>query len=307
VRAQHPFALRIARPAVRVSDRRDITAFMHVPKTAGTSITRSLIEVLQPRKAVGGFDRVLFGGFTSFDTLSADAMQYVHLTHGDLPADADFIGGHFSLHTLETRYPSARLLTVVREPTSRLLSHWAFWRSAPPGGNRSWGEWAKYTGIAREPLEEFLTRPEIACQTDNVLARMLLFPHAAISSSSFIVEACDDFIIQACIQKLDRFSFTGVLEDTGLWTKLSAYVGRSVSEKREKVTRPTPSEFRTHLAEALSYKNWEIMQKRSRLDLRLWVAILNKTAPEFDAAALRERTFVQTALRCAQLLGGAAS
>jgi hypothetical protein len=45
-----------------------------------------------------------------------------------IPRDERLVRAHMALSTLRAAYPGARFMTVLREPTCRLLSHWVFWR-----------------------------------------------------------------------------------------------------------------------------------------------------------------------------------
>ena len=69
---------------------------------------------------------------------------------------SDFIAGHIAFSSLRQRYGSANYLTVLREPLSRILSHWLFWRTVPDDDLARFGAWADYVRRAREPLKDFL-------------------------------------------------------------------------------------------------------------------------------------------------------
>lgn len=276
-------------------------AYMHVPKTAGTSFTRGLIKSLRPRHCVGGFDRALFGGFNDFHELSPSSMRYIYLKPDEIPPKTDLLAGHFSLSTIDARMPSARRMTIMREPFSRLLSHWIFWRS---GAARSEdrNDWERRLSSAHAPLLDFLNEPQVSCQTDNVFARMLLWPD--VPTDEFFDEADDDRILALCLERLQRFEFVGLVEDPKIWGKLGAWVGKRVVPLREKVTSPVPEQHRGVLAEYMSAAAVDALRWRSRIDNRLWREIGKRAAPELDLATVRARSIEVTVARSSALLSG---
>ncbi len=274
---------------------------MHVPKTAGTSFTRGLINSLRPRHCVGGFDRALFGGFDDFHELSPSALRYIYLKPDEIPSKTDFLAGHFSLSTIDARMPSARRMTIMREPFSRLLSLWVFWRAGPPRAEDRNG-WERRLSSARAPLLDFLNEPQVSCQTDNVFARMLLWPD--VPTDEFFEESDDDRILAMCLERLQRFEFVGIVEDPKIWDKLGAWIGERVAPLREKVTSPVPEQHRGVLAQYLTPAAVDALHRRSRIDNRLWIEIGKRAAPELDLATVCTRSIALTVARSGTLLAG---
>ena len=133
-------------------DRARPVAFMHVPKTSGTAVTSGLASALMPSIMVGGFDHCPFGSYRSFETVHSSIRCQIYESAESLPQPADLISGHFAFSTLRQAYPSAHYLTVLREPFSRLLSHWLFWRSHTDAELAPWGAWAERVRKSRKPL-----------------------------------------------------------------------------------------------------------------------------------------------------------
>jgi len=123
--------------------------FMHVPKTSGMSITRGLATALAPTVAVGGFDYSLFGFSRDFSSLQDDLRCQIYTSPESMPKHANFVAGHISISTLTKAYPTAQRLTVLREPVSRVLSHWLYWRQLTEPELAPWGDWADFVSTRR--------------------------------------------------------------------------------------------------------------------------------------------------------------
>lgn len=276
-------------------------AYMHVPKTAGTSFTRGLIKSLRPRHSVGGFDRALFGGFNDFHELSPSTMRYIFLKPDEIPAKTDFLAGHFSLSTIDARMPSARRMTIMREPFSRLLSHWIFWRSGSARADDR-NDWVRRLSSAHKPLLDFLNEPKVSCQTDNVFARMLLWPD--VPTDEFFEASGDDRILAQCLERLERFEFVGIVEDPRIWDKLSGWVGKRVTPLREKMTSPVPEQHRGVLAQHMSSDAVDALNWRSRIDSKLWLELGKRAAPELELDTVCARSIARAVARSGALLAG---
>lgn len=274
---------------------------MHVPKTAGTSFTRGLIKSLRPRHCVGGFDRALFGGFNDFHELSPSTMRYIFLKPEEIPAKTDFLAGHFSLSTIDARMPSARRMTIMREPFSRLLSHWIFWRSGNATAEDR-NDWVRRLSSAHGPLLDFLNEPKVSCQTDNVFARMLLWPD--VPTDEFLEASDDDRVLSLCLERLERFAFVGIVEDPKIWEKLGAWVGKRVVPLHEKMTSPVPEQYRGVLDDHMSPAAVDALNRRSRIDRKLWFELGRRAAPELDLEAVCAASVARTIARSGVLLAG---
>ena len=243
---------------------------MHVPKAAGTSLAASLAVALSPTQVSGGFDRVLFGDFAGFAGFAPAERQQIFQTPSALPREAGLIAGHFSYATLRAAYPTGQLVTVLRDPFTRLMSLWLFWRRHTDAHLAGLGGWADSVRLARLPLAVFLSHPRIAAQTDNVALRMLVWPHVLAPSSAFIDPTHDRQILEAAQARLAEFAFTGVAEDPDLWNRLSAWLRRPLATERRNGSEAVPAGLQTPFADELDEDCLSLLQARSRLDLHLW-------------------------------------
>jgi hypothetical protein len=172
--------------------------FLHVPKTAGISISNALANSIVGSPVETGFDRYLYGAFNKFDTFAPDVRKSLYLNIEELP-HSHFISGHYAFSTIYAAYPGAKYVTVLREPRARLLSHWTFWRSIDDALLSGTGAWGRYVKKARRSLFEFLSDPEIACQTDNLMTRALTWPHHGAPENGFIDPDRDEGVLNAAL------------------------------------------------------------------------------------------------------------
>jgi len=89
---------------------KNLLGFLHIPKTAGTSLVQALAENFAP-------DRVLRDD--DFDSIVPATMQ----------KDYDFVHGHVGMDVLAP--VATQVVTLVREPTDRIISLYNYWRTVP--------------------------------------------------------------------------------------------------------------------------------------------------------------------------------
>jgi hypothetical protein len=95
-----------------------------MPKAGGTGFVNSIEALLRPRTVLVGIDRSQTDNFASFETMATDPRASVIVTMADIPTHVDIMAGHFALSNLTHRFADICLVTVLREPCTRLLSHW---------------------------------------------------------------------------------------------------------------------------------------------------------------------------------------
>jgi hypothetical protein len=278
------------------------TVFVHIPKTSGVAITNALIEALAPTRTLVGFDGALFGSFHDFDSLAPELRGSIYLDPAKLPLDVGLVAAHMSVSTAEKAYPKGQYLTLLREPYSRILSHWVFWRTLSDELLMLWGTWAHVLKQARNPLSEFLSCRQIACQTDNIFIRMLLWPHSLIPSDDFIKSRNDEKLLAEAITRLKRFAYVDLLENPNLQINLETWLGRPCTYKRVNETGSVPAEFKTPLHAELTSRAFDLLQLRARLDLRLWLMFARDRVEGLEAEVLRERILVHNVARFSMLM-----
>jgi hypothetical protein len=277
-------------------------AFMHVPKTAGAALTHSLIEALPATVCVNCYDRGFFGALGSCEIILPPAD---HAVFDALPAAdevIDFVAGHITYSTLVQGRPAARLMTVLREPRSRILSLWTFYRSQSDETVSRLAGFGRVVRLARQPLVEFLNHPEAACHTDNKYVRMLLWPHPLIPDDGFIDEASDERLVCEAAARLRAFEFADVIENPRLEDNVRAFLVRPFVYRRENESPRLPAELRVAPEQELTGEALHLVAHRSRLDRELWRTLAAERIAGADPIVLGDDTFGRTITRHAALM-----
>jgi hypothetical protein len=276
--------------------------FMHIPKVSGTAIASGLMQALSPASVVTGLDHCLFGPFANFGSIDQRIRSGIYGSSALMPKDADLVTGHFALSTLLAAYPTAQRVTFLREPFSRLLSHWLYWRQHTDEDLLLWGEWADRVREARKPLAAFLNDSALACTTDNLMLRMLLWPHPLIPMDRFIDPRNDEQLVSDALARLLAFDFVDIVENRSFIHRLSCWLGRRFEYGRHNETKPIPDQLRAPLHRELTPEAHELLEVRSRLDLRLWAQIAAYHRPDRPVSKLREQTILANVARHSVLM-----
>ena len=263
-------------------------AFVHVPKSAGSSVKNAVAARCDPATvAASELDRVLFGGFDRFDEMPNRTRNTIAVDDAEAVRGFDVVMGHFGVASLRPHFDDAEMMTVLREPRTRLLSLYTFWRGWSPERHADWDPYDASRRAVTASWGEFLTDTSIASQTDNVVARMLLSPHPSIPRDGFIEPADDDAIVEAASETLDRFGFADIVENgAALWTGLSSWLQTPVEPERTLVTRLRAD---TDWSASITPASAAALSRRTSIDARLWSRIASRHHDE--VSALAEATF----------------
>jgi hypothetical protein len=243
---------------------------MHVPKCAGLALAQSLARAIGAETVAQGFDRTLFGRFADFASMSEEVRGKIHL-HGLPPArPGELIHGHYALSSLVAAYPGAHLVTVMREPRCRLISHFLFWRGHSDSDMAGWGGWMDRMRLAHGRLEDFLENRSLAAQLDNLFTRFLLSPHPDIPEDSFIAPRHHDRLHDQALAKLRHFGLVDVVENAALERNVARWLGREFHMDAANVTS-LRSDLPVDLFDQLTGRAVERLQSHSAIDRRLWV------------------------------------
>lgn len=282
--------------------------FMHIPKTSGSAMTSAIIAALQPNRTISPvLDRSLFGTFRRFDTLSPEWQEIIRLDDQSLPRDFDYLSGHLSFSSGWDATANRQLFTILREPVSRVLSHWVYWRGLTCEDLRPWGEWANRVVLARGSLVEFLKNPDLGSQVDNLYVRLLLWPHPLVPDGTFIDPRNDAVLVDTAMDRLRRFAFLDLYENPRLISNIESWLSQPIDYTSVNTTSALPADRQTTLHRELTSEAFDLLEMRTRLDRRLWSAVARARMPGIDAAALRDRTIWRNIARFSLLLCGRSS
>lgn len=274
--------------------------FMHVMKSAGTSFINSLCQCINGTSSTMGFDRYSYGSFSEFETMSSDVRNSICFDHTSMP-NADVVGGHYATSTLLAAYPLAQLITLMREPRSRLLSHWLYWRSFRDVSLASSGLWANRVRLARGSLLSFLSNKLIACQIDNVFTRALLWPHSLIPNDDFIDASSFPILLEQAYNRLELFCYIDVVESEDLTTDISNWLGQKFVFQRVNITESLPSDLKVSLASEFSAACLDNLEKLTAIDDALWSFVADRNNPKKRSVRLRSDALIKSVARFNEL------
>jgi hypothetical protein len=212
--------------------------FLHVPKSAGTSV-RDMLEAALPSGSLAyrRTEPSTFCSFDDFGRLTPEAREEIAVTDAEIRALAEYpaICGHFSLQTLERLAPRANIATVLREPRSRLISQYLYLRFKT-GLRTRWAAYGIHTA-AEGTLWELLGDPRVATATDNKACRMLLHGDARIQDGRFIDAGELEPVAEAAWERLKDLGFVGILERPGeAWSGVGEHFGVELRPEYRNVT-----------------------------------------------------------------------
>ena len=266
--------------------------FCHIPKSAGTSLSGALVQVLRPERLVVGADLSLVGGY-QLDDLGATIGSGVIAAPQDLPADASLVAGHFSPGSTMQRFPDADHITTLRNPRSRVVSQWFHSRSLSEFDLRHWGTLAIAARLARLPFAEHLQQAMIAPNVDNTITRFLTWPHPLVQPSGFIDERHDDELFAAAMDRLDRFAHVDVVENPTFMSELGLWLGSDLRDTRANERLSVPRNRRCDLGTELSASTVDLLDHRTRIDQRIWSTVVRDSLDD-DPATLMKSSWEAT-------------
>lgn len=271
--------------------------FSHIPKTAGTSLTAALQIALDPEVFAHGMDRSLAGEYDEFDAFNQTARDMMYLSPEEIPADATLVAGHIGPATTMARFPGADHITILRNPASRLLSQWMHSRSLTEFDIRHWGPGAEAFRVGWQPLKDYLRHPLVATNTDNTITRFLAWPHDRLPAGGFIDPTDDEAIAAAAITRIDAMAHADVVENPEFITALGAWLGFELPQTRLNERAYIPKRMRPDFAAELDAETRELIDLRTRLDVRVWKHVAVRVLPESELDDILATSFERAILR----------
>jgi hypothetical protein len=105
---------------------------VHIPKTAGTSFQQYLAQVFGEGLILDYRSKPLDSDYEqrAVNNLAEDSETYRHIFQLLKQRDV-CVHGHFLPAKYLALFPEASLITWLREPAQRLMSHYEFWQQNP--------------------------------------------------------------------------------------------------------------------------------------------------------------------------------
>lgn len=266
---------------------RERLAFLHLPKAAGSSYRHAFAQQYAPEVTVPWlFDRVIFGHHHGTETL----VQPILLDPDTDLSGYQYMVGHFALPTITRSFDAADVVSILREPRARLLSHYTFWRSWDLAEHE---EWVPYNVslLARSSLVEFCTHGEVAHQTDNLITRMIVGDHPLIPTDGMIAAADRDELTRIGVEQIDRLGFVDVLErGDATFAALEQWFGSPLEAVRLNETdldKGPPLQ----VDEVTDQRVHDLLEDRTMIDQALWRHVAIRAGLSADEAqSLGDRT-----------------
>jgi hypothetical protein len=286
------------------------TCFLHIPKSAGSSILSALEAALpQGSLAPRQFDSSLFCDFEHFELLRPEVRSRIAASPSEVRALSGYraVSGHFSLPTLLQVADASAISTMLREPRARLLSLYMYWRT--PGLGDIWDPYRAYEH-ARRPLSEFLSEPRLAPVLDNQVCRMLLHGDPRLPESSFAAASDIEAIAADAVERLDTLGFVGVLElGDDAWRGVARLFAVTLDPVSVNVTgehvvpEATQPEGEVFAADVL-----DLIERRSAADLLVYDhALIQAGLDARERRRLMDSAFARQLVKLGDLVGHSAA
>ncbi|HKG40060.1 MAG TPA: hypothetical protein VKB25_13815 [Conexibacter sp.] len=276
-------------------DGRRARCFMHVPKSAGSSVFEALTAAF-PAGAIAPqrHDHVNLAPFRDFDALAPQLRAVIATNSEELLALAQFdiVCGHFVLPSLLRIARPEAIATIVREPRARLLSLYAYWAIEDFSAAAPYAAWQH----ASRPLCEFLSEVTIAPVIDNQLCRMLLHGDPRIPMTGFIARDASEALVEESLRRLETLGFVGIQElPDGLWDGLSTVFRVPLEPERANVTASLRGRPRCPpIATAIDEKTLTLLEHRTDVDGRIYRELVMRTrGASVDPDALATVSFLR--------------
>ena len=277
---------------------------LHIPKSAGSSVSASLVAAMDDRSwSPYLFDPVLFGPLRD-EPVPADIVDDV-LPDPERLREVDAASGHYALSTLSVGFDPADIVLLLREPRSRLLSLYEYWRGLPPtlsDRSRTWS----VTEVARDlDVDDWLHDRRSAYQTDNVVLRTLLDGHRSIPVDDFMSSEQLAELTPLAVRAARSIGWVDVVErGDEMWSGLSRRIGRPLDRSSVNATARR-ADLPTDLAALFSDRTVEAMYRCTVADSAIWEASAIRRKV-LEPRLLAERTWtarLRTTLAAQQVFG----
>ena len=219
--------------------------FLHISKTAGSALKAAMKE--------------------SFYDLSASDVVFEHEFRKELASGKKygFYAAHIGFECAESI--GADVVTVLREPVSRIVSLYNFWHNRVPADDPG-GVFAKVSSMTPE---DFLSTDikEIIPDRDNCQTYQIAKSYNVGGRKSLASES-DQVILEMAIDNLRKCKVVGLVEDLDSFSrKFYEHFGREIKIGKENVSKKTELEF------FYTKKGGELLERCVGLDKKLYEVV----------------------------------
>lgn len=227
-----------------------LLALVHVPKTAGTTLTKLMRHHYRGRFLTSGN---IFSRFEDVEAKLRELQRKPHIAG---------LAGHFTFGLAERELPTSRYMTILRDPIERTLSHYYFLVQPRPGRAKAAGPAIMPAWLPPPPsglsLEEALA--DRSYIPDNLQTRMvcgLVSPYDPLPAGA---------LDQAKRNLSDRFAHVGTTERFDEFLALlNLELGwPTLAYNRYRVHTSRPKR------ESLAVGDARVLEERNALDLELY-------------------------------------
>ena len=187
-------------------------------------------------------------------------------------------------------FDPADIVMLLREPRSRLLSHYEYWRGLPANLRHADSTWS-VTAHARElDFDEWLDDRRSAFQTDNVVLRTMLAGHALIPDDDFIDSADLAALTSAAMRRAASIGWVDVVErGPAMWDGLADRIDRPL-ERPQMNTTERRADLPTDVSAIFSDGAVESLHHRTAADRAIWATAARRRGLG-EVNLLAERTW----------------
>lgn len=231
-------------PARRTRGRTQPLCFMHVPKSAGTSVHTALDAAFPPGSVASPLseppvygDASVFSDMSTLERLPPEVRARLAIEDAQIAALAGkrVVSGHFSLSTLLRVTPASRIATILREPRARLLSAYMHMRLAPVPN--MWGSYGLELLRDQElSFQDWLLAPSVAKLLDNALCRIVFPDDPRLTNGEFADPRHAESLAEEVLDQLDRLGYVGILEVDDVWDGMGKFFGTTLEPTRANVS-----------------------------------------------------------------------
>ncbi len=264
---------------------------LHIPKSAGSSVSAALEAALADRNwSPYDFDPAMFGPLLAEPVPPTEVPRV--LPDPARLRDVDAASGHYALSTMLVGFDPADIVLLLREPRSRLLSHYEYWRGLPADLRDTDSTWSVIAHARELGFDEWLCDRRTAFQTDNVVLRTLLHGHAAIPEDDFLDSADLADLVPLAIRRAASIGWVDVVErGPAMWDGLAARVDRPLARPRVNTTERR-ADLPTDVSAVFSDRAVDALHHRTVADRAIWIAAARRRGLG-DVDLLGERTWYQ--------------